>query len=57
MYKIWANLGVLILFAIMGGFAWFVLYVIGKAVFEDFFGGLIKKARRKKEEEEDYYIY
>lgn len=57
MYNIWANLGLLIMFALVGGFAWFVLYVIGKAVFEDFLGGLIKKARRKKEEDEDYYIY
>ena len=56
MYEIWANVGLLILAAILGGIAWFVFWVIGKAVFEDFLGGLVKKAKKKKDED-DYYIY
>lgn len=56
MYDIWAIVSVLILVAIFGGIAWFVFWVIGKAFFEDFLGGIIKKARKKKDED-DYYIY
>jgi len=56
MYEIWANAGLLLLAVIFGGIAWFILWVIGKAFFEDFLGGLARKAKRKKDED-DYYIY
>jgi len=57
MYEIWANVGLLMLAAIVGGIVWFVFWVFGKAFFEDFLGGMAKKVKKKKEDEDDYYIY
>lgn len=57
MYEIWSYLVLLMLYALVGGFIWFVLVIIGKAVFEDFLARVFKKMKRKREIEEDYYIY
>jgi hypothetical protein len=56
MYTAWANIVLILLALIAGGFIWLVFYIFLKAVFEDFMGGIIKKIKGKKEEE-DYYIY
>ncbi|HLP44698.1 MAG TPA: hypothetical protein VK186_07080 [Candidatus Deferrimicrobium sp.] len=59
MYEIWANLGLLIMVIIVGGILWFVLYMIGTAIFEDFLGRFINKFKRKpkKEDDDDFYVY
>ena len=58
MYEIWANLGLLLLALIAAGILWFILFIVGKAFFEDFLGGIIKKfKRKKKEDEDDFYVY
>jgi len=58
MYEIWANLGLLILAVIAGGILWFVLFILGKIVFEDFLGRIVNKIRRKKKkDEDDFYVY
>jgi hypothetical protein len=57
MLDIWANLALLIGLAIMGGFVYFVLLVMGKIFFEDMIGGSIKKVKRKIEQKDDQYIY
>ncbi|NIM13148.1 MAG: hypothetical protein GTO45_13595 [Candidatus Aminicenantes bacterium] len=55
MFEIWANVGLLLGAAVVAGVAYFVLYIIGKVVFEDIIGGIIRRIRRKKEK--DHYIY
>jgi hypothetical protein len=60
MFKIWANLSPLVGIAILAGIAWFVLYVIITAVFEEILGGVISRItlkKREKEAKEDIYIY
>jgi hypothetical protein len=57
MLDIWANLGLLIGLAIIGGFAYFIVLVMGKVLFEDMIGGSIKKVKRKIERKDDQYIY
>jgi hypothetical protein len=56
MYEAWANTGLLLMALIIGGIAWFILYIFGVAVFEDFLGGIANKAKRKRDED-DFYIY
>jgi len=55
MFKIWANLGLLLGALVLAGVTYFVLYVLVRAVFEDIIGGMIRKIKRKKEK--DHYIY
>ena len=57
MLDIWANLGLLIGLAILGGFAYFFLFVMGKIIFEEMIGGSIKKVKRKIQQKDDQYIY
>lgn len=58
MYEIWANLGLLLLAVIAGGILWFVLFILGKAIFEDFLGRITNKFKRKeKQDEDDFYVY
>ncbi|UCH95740.1 MAG: hypothetical protein JSV88_02535 [Candidatus Aminicenantes bacterium] len=57
MLKIWANLSLLIGVVVLGGIVWFVLYVVGKAIFEDMIGGSFKRVKRKIEKKDDQYIY
>ena len=57
MLDIWANLGLLIGLAILGGFAYLILLIMGKILFEDMIGGSIKKVKRKIEGRDDQYIY
>jgi hypothetical protein len=57
MYTVWANLVLIILALIVGSFIWFVFFIFGKAIIEDFLGGIIKKIKKKKEKEEDFYLY
>jgi hypothetical protein len=56
MYTAWANIVLILLALIVGGFIWLVFYMFVKAIFEDLVGGIIRKFKGKKEEE-DYYIY
>jgi len=56
MLKIWANLGLLIGIVVLGGIAWFILYVLGKIIIEDIIGGTFKKIKRKSPKD-DQYIY
>ena len=56
MYELWANTGLLLMLLIGGGLLWFILYILGTAVFEGFLADIAKKAKRKKDED-DYYIY
>jgi hypothetical protein len=55
MISIWANLGLLAGAAILAGAAWLLLFIVGKVVFEDMIGGLIRKIRAKIKK--DKYIY
>jgi hypothetical protein len=58
MYEIWANLGLLVLAVIVGGILWFVLIILGKAIFEDFLGRIAGKFKRKaKKDDDDFYVY
>jgi hypothetical protein len=57
MFTIWADLGLLLGAAILAGLLWFVLYILGKYIFEDMLGGTVSKVRRKRVEEKDHYIY
>jgi hypothetical protein len=57
MYSAWANIVLILLALILGGFIWLVVFIFGKAIFEDLLGGIIKKFKRGKKKEEDYYIY
>jgi hypothetical protein len=56
MFKIWANLSLLIGIVVLAGIAWFILYVVGKIVFEDLLGRTFKKMKRKSDKD-DQYIY
>jgi len=56
MFKIWANLSLLIGVVVLAGIAWFFLYVVGKIIFEDILGGTYKKIKRKSSKD-DQYIY
>ena len=56
MFKIWAILSLLIGLVVLAGIAWLVLYLVGKAVFEDLFAKIFKKLKRKKDKD-DQYIY
>mgnify|MGYP001766470088 CR=1 FL=1 len=58
MFKIWANLSLLIGLAILGGIVWFIVYIAAKVFFEDIVGSTFKKIKRRAEkEEDDQYIY
>ena len=57
MLDLWANLGLLIGLAILGGFAYVILFVMVKIIFEEMIGGSIKKVKRKIERKDDQYIY
>lgn len=56
MFKIWANLSLLIGIVVLGGIAWFILYVLGKFIFEDMLNSIFKKLRRRSDKD-DQYIY
>ena len=56
MFKIWANLSLLIGIVVLAGIAWFILYVVGKIIFEELIGGTFKKMKRKSNKD-DQYIY
>jgi len=56
MFEIWANLGLLIGLAIIGGAIYLLVYIVGKILFEDFVGGTIRKVKRKMDKD-DQYIY
>jgi hypothetical protein len=56
MFKIWANLSLLIGIVVLAGVAWFILYVVGKIIIEDIIGGTFKKIKRKSPKD-DQYIY
>jgi len=56
MFKIWANLSLLIGIVVLGGIAWFILYVLGKFIFEDILGVTFKKIKRRTDKD-DQYIY
>jgi hypothetical protein len=56
MFKIWANLSLLIGIVVLAGIAWFILYVVGKIIFEDIIGGSFKKLKGKSPKD-DQYIY
>lgn len=59
MYEIWANLGLLLLAVVVGGILWFILYMVGTAIFEDFLARITKKFKRKgkEEDDDDFYVY
>ena len=57
MYDIWALSGVIMIALLIGGFVWLVLFIFGKAFFEDLLGGLFKKFKKKKEDDDDFYVY
>ncbi|MGD2092740.1 MAG: hypothetical protein PVH61_41620 [Candidatus Aminicenantes bacterium] len=56
MFKIWANLSLLIGVVVLAGVAWFILYVVGKIIIEDIIGDSFKKIKRKSDKD-DQYIY
>jgi hypothetical protein len=56
MFKIWANLSLFIGIIIIAGIAWFILYLVGKIIFEDLIGGTFRKVKRKSPKD-DQYIY
>ncbi len=56
MYKIWANLSLLIGMVVLAGVAWLILYVVGKIIIEDIIGGTFKKVKRRSPKD-DQYIY
>jgi len=56
MFEIWANLALLIGLVVVTGAVYFVVYVLGKILFEDMVGGTIKKVKRKMNKD-DQYIY
>jgi hypothetical protein len=56
MYKIWANLSLLIGIVVLAGVAWLILYVVGKIIIEDIIGGTFKKVKRSSPKD-DQYIY
>jgi hypothetical protein len=56
MFKIWANLSLLIGIVVLAGIAWFILYLVGKIIFEDIISGAFKKIKRKSDKD-DQYIY
>jgi len=56
MLSIWAIAGLILGALILAGIAWFVILVLGKAIFEDLIGAIIVKFRRKKDKK-DRYIY
>jgi hypothetical protein len=56
MFKIWANLSLLIGMVVLAGIAWFILYLVGKVIIEDIIGGSFKKYKRKSDKD-DQYIY
>jgi hypothetical protein len=57
MYSVWANIVLILLAFLLGSFIWLVIFIFGKAIFEDLLGGIIEKIKKKKKKEEDYYIY
>ena len=56
MLSIWATVGLIFGGLVLAGIAWFVVLVIGKAIFEDLLGAIIGKFRRKRAKK-DRYIY
>jgi len=56
MFKIWANFSLLIGIVVLGGIAWFILYILGKIIFEDLLSRAFKKVKRRKDKD-DQYIY
>jgi hypothetical protein len=56
MFKLWANFSLLIGIVVLAGIAWFVLYVLGKFIFEDLLSRTFKKVKRKSGKD-DQYIY
>lgn len=56
MFKIWANLSLLVGIVVLAGIAWFILYVVGKALFEDLLARTFRKIKRKSDKD-DQYIY
>jgi ribulose 1,5-bisphosphate synthetase/thiazole synthase len=57
MFSAWANIVVILLALILGGFIWLVIFIFGKAIFEDLLERITRKFKKKKKKEEDYYIY
>lgn len=57
--NLWANLGLLILAVVCAGLLWFILYILGTAIFEDFLGRIVNKfkSKPKEQDEDDYYVY
>jgi hypothetical protein len=56
MFKIWANLSLLIGIVVLAGVAWLILYVVVKILIEDMIAGIFKKIKRKSPKD-DQYIY
>ena len=56
MFKIWANFSLFIGIVVLGGIAWFILYILGKIIFEDILSGAFKKIKRRSGKD-DQYIY
>jgi hypothetical protein len=56
MFKIWANLSLLIGLLVLAGMVWLVAIVVVKILFEDMIGGTYRRIK-KKSPKDDQYIY
>jgi len=56
MLSLWANFSLFLGAAVLFCTAWFVLFVVGKIIFEDFLGGAASKIK-KRFEKKDHYVY